>query len=129
MLSLLCPKVIVNIAIPVLMAASTLAQCLGMLNTFFWHNAQLALVIATVTSWLAQPTKLLHVMVKRPLGCDTRDQLSLFLSVFTEKPAWYKDTHLCLLTLNTFLLFFFFLFSVCRSSFIPSVVVKNKLTT
>ena len=70
MLTLLCPKVIVNIAIPVLMAASTLAQCLGMLNTFFLHITQLALVIATVTGWLAQPTKLLHGMVKRPLGCD-----------------------------------------------------------
>ena len=70
MLSLLCSKVIVNIAIPVLIAASTLAQRLGMLNTFFRHVAQLALVIATVTDWLAQPTELLYGMVKRPLGCD-----------------------------------------------------------
>ena len=70
MLSLLFPKVVVNFAIPVLMAASTLAQHLGMLNTFFRHIAQLALVIATVTDWLAQPTKLLHGMVKRPLGHD-----------------------------------------------------------
>ena len=98
MLSLLCPKVIVNIAIPVLMAAITLAQHLGMLNTFFQHIAQLALVIATVTGWLAQPTKLLHNMVKQPLDHDTRDQPSLYLSVFIEKTAWYKDTHLCLLT-------------------------------
>ena len=82
MLSLLCPKVIVKIAIPVLMAASTLAQRLGMLNTFFRHIAQLAMVIATVTGWLAQPTKLLHGMVKHPLGRDTRDQPSLFSSVF-----------------------------------------------
>ena len=71
MLALLFPKVIVNISIPVLMAASTLAQRLGLLNTFFRHIAQLALVIATVTNWLAQPTELLHGMVKRPLGCDT----------------------------------------------------------
>ena len=68
-------------------------------------------------------------MVKHPLGCDTRDQPSLFLSVFTEKTAWYKDTHLCLLTFNTFFLFFFFLFSAFRSPSAPSVVVKNKLTT
>ena len=53
MLALLCPKVIINIVIPILMAASTLAQCLGMLNTLFWHIAQLALVIATVTGWVA----------------------------------------------------------------------------
>ena len=80
------------------MAALTLAQHLGMLNTFFRHIAQLALVLATITSWLAQPTELLYVMAKPPLGCDTRDQPSLFLSVFSEKTAWYKDTHLCLLT-------------------------------
>ena len=61
---------IVNIAIPNLMAASTLSQRLGMLNTFFWHIAQLALVIATVTGWLAQPTELLYSMVKHPLVCD-----------------------------------------------------------
>ena len=67
MLATLCPKVIVKIAIPVLMAASTLAQHLGMLNTFFRHTTQLALVIATVTGWLAHPTKLLHGMVKQPL--------------------------------------------------------------
>ena len=53
MLALLCPKVIVNIAIPFLMDASTLAQHLGILNTLFWHIAQFALVIATVTGWLA----------------------------------------------------------------------------
>ncbi len=87
MLALLCPKVLVNVAIPVLMAASTLAQRLGMLNAFFWHIAHLALVTATVTGWLAQPTKLLTGMVKHPLGCDTRDQTTLFLSVFTEKTA------------------------------------------
>ena len=78
MLVLLCPKVIVNIAILVLMDASTMAQRLGMLNTLFWHIAQLALVIATVTGWMAQPTKILHGMVKHPLGCDTKDQPSLF---------------------------------------------------
>ena len=61
---------IVNIAILVLMAASTLAQRLGMLNAFFRHIAKLALVIATVTGWLAQPTELLYGMVKRPLGQD-----------------------------------------------------------
>ena len=72
MLSSLCPKVIVNIAIPVLMAASTLAQRLGMLNAFFRRLAQLALVIATVTGWLAQPTELLYGMVKHPLGCDSQ---------------------------------------------------------
>ena len=93
MLSLLCPKVIVNIAIPVLMAASTLAQRLGMLNIFFWHIAQLALVIATVTGWLAQPTELLYGMVKRPLGCDTRDQPTLFLSVLLKKLLGMK-THI-----------------------------------
>lgn len=38
MLAFLCPKVIVNIAIPVLMDASTLAQCLGMLNTFLAYH-------------------------------------------------------------------------------------------
>ena len=70
MLALLCPKVIVNIAIPVLRAASTLAQHLGMLNTFFQHITLLALVIASVTGWLAQPTELLYGMVKRPLGRD-----------------------------------------------------------
>ena len=36
---------------------------------------------------------------------------------------------MCLLTLNMFILFFFFLFSALRSSPAPSVVVKNKLTT
>ena len=87
MLALLCPKVLANIAIPVLMAASTLAQRLSMLNSFFWHFAHLALVIATAIGWLAQPTELLYGMVKRPLGCDTRYQPSLFLSVFTEKTA------------------------------------------
>ena len=85
--------------------------------------------IATSIGWLAQPTKLIYGMVKRPFGRDTRDQPSLFLSVFIKKTAWYKDTHLCLLTLNTLLLFFFFLFSARRSSPAPSVVVKNKLTT
>ena len=69
------------------MAASTLAQSLGMLNTFFRHIAHLALVIATVTGWLAQPTELLYGIVKHPLGRDTRDQPTLFLSVFTEKTA------------------------------------------
>ena len=77
MLATLCPKVIVNIAIPVLMAASTLAQHFGMLNTFFWHIAQLALVIATVTGWLTQPTRLLHGMVKHPLGCDNISRIYL----------------------------------------------------
>ena len=81
MLSLLCPKVIVNIAISVLMAASTLAQRLGMLNTFFWHIAQLALVIATITGCLAQPTKLLHDMAKRPLGCD-KDCVYIFSACY-----------------------------------------------
>ena len=71
MLATLCPKVIFNIAIPVLMASSTLAQRLGMLNTLIQHIAQLALVIATVTGWMAQPIKLLHGMVKHPLGHDT----------------------------------------------------------
>ena len=50
MLATLCPKVIVIIAIPVLMAASTLAQRLGMLNAFLQHIAQLALVITTVSA-------------------------------------------------------------------------------
>ena len=77
MLALLCPKVLFNIAIPVLMAASALVQRLGMLNTFFWHIAQLALVIATVTGWLAQPTKLLYGMVKHPLGRDTKHEKNL----------------------------------------------------
>ena len=95
MLATLCPKVIVNIAIPVLIAASTLAQRLGMLNAFFPHIAQLALVISSVTVCLAQPTELLYGMVKYPLVCDTRDQPTLFLSVFTEKTAWYEDTNLC----------------------------------
>ena len=55
MLATLCPKMIVNVLIPVLMAASTLAQRLGMLNTYFWHIAHLALVVSTVTaSWLNQ---------------------------------------------------------------------------
>ena len=71
MLALLCPKVLVNIAITVLMAASTLAQSLGINNTFFRHIAHLALVIATITSWLVQPTELLYGMVKRPLGRDS----------------------------------------------------------
>ena len=55
--------------------------------------------------------------------------LLYFRQFFIKKIAWYKDTNLCLLTLNTFLLFFFFFFSVHRSSPAPSVVVKNKLTT
>ena len=69
MLALLCPKALANIAIPVLMAASTLAQRLGMLNSIFWHIAHLALVIATITGCLAQPTEILYGMVKHPLGC------------------------------------------------------------
>ena len=89
MLYLLCPKVIVNIAIPVLMAASTLAQRLGMLNAFFRHIAQLALVIATVTGWLAQPTKLLYGMVKRPLGCD------MGLVIFVNDSFIVKDFSTC----------------------------------
>ena len=68
MIASIFPKVLANIAIPVLMAASTLAQRLGMLNSFLQHIAYLALVIATVTGWLAQPTKLLHGMVKHPFG-------------------------------------------------------------
>ena len=71
MLASLCPKVLANIAIPILMAASTLAQRLGMLNSFFRHLAHLALVIATAIGWLVQPTELLYGMVKRPLGCDS----------------------------------------------------------
>ena len=70
MLATLCPKMIVNIAILVLMAASTLAQHLGMLNNFFQHIAQLTLVLATITGCLAQPTELLYGMVKHPLGRD-----------------------------------------------------------
>ena len=102
MLALLCPKVLANIAIPVLVAASTLAQHLGMLNSIFRHLAHLTLVIATTIVWLVQPTKLLYIMVKRPLGCDNSNQPFLLLSVFTEKITWYKDTHLCLLILILF---------------------------
>ena len=86
MLAFLCTKVIDNIAIPVLMAASTLAQHLGMLNALFWHITLLALVIATITGWLAQPTKLIHGMVKRPLGCDTTSESLSLISQFWRNP-------------------------------------------
>ena len=50
MLASLCPKVLINIAIPVLVVFFTLAQHLGMLNTYIQYITQLALVVATITS-------------------------------------------------------------------------------
>ena len=76
---------LVNIVIYVLMVVSTLAQHQGMLNTFFQYIAQLALVVATITGWLAQPTKLLLNMVKQPLGCDNIDQTSFFFQFLLKK--------------------------------------------
>ena len=87
MLALFCPKVLVNIAIPVFNGCFYLGTTPWYAQLLFWHIAHLSLVIATVTGWLAQPTELLYGMVKSPLGCDTRDQPTLFLSFFKEKIA------------------------------------------
>ena len=93
MLYTLYPKVLFNLLIPALMFISALAQQLGMIQAYARYVAQLTLVAATVTGWLAQSTELLFNMVRRPLVCDTRDQPSLFFSVFVKKlPGIETDT-------------------------------------
>lgn len=45
------------------------------------------MVAATIASWFVQPTELLYNMIKHPMGHVTRDQPTLFSSVFIKKTA------------------------------------------